>query len=97
MSRELEELDRRLRSGRAIAVAHRSPRDKDASGIGMTVALLYHLNSYLVSVETFRDDGGYGEKLLRTERSFDSLEAALEEIAQHGFRIDQLKVQPEPP
>jgi hypothetical protein len=42
-------------------------------------------------VETFKDDGGYGERLSRTERSFETLQAALDEVVKHGFHVDQLK------
>ena len=59
----------------------------------MTVALLYlyHMGAYVVSVEKFRDDGGYGEKLSREECSYESLQAALDAISEHGFSANDLK------
>ena len=93
MSISLEALDRSIRSDRTIAVAYRSPRNSDSGGVGITVSLFYHLNVYVVSVEKFRDDGGFGENLSRTERDLGTLKDALDEVARNGFNVDELELQ----
>ena len=90
MSVSLVQLDQNVLSLGKIGVAQRSPRDPGSKGIGVTVALLYHMGVYVVSVEKFRDDGGYGEKLSREECSYESLQAALDAISQHGFSVNDL-------
>lgn len=87
-----QRIERRLRALREIAVAHRSARDPAAEdGVGVTVSLRLGGAAYIVSVERYRDDGGYGQRLSRDEQSFESLGAALAEVARHGFQPDQLK------
>ena len=90
MSTSLDQLARGLRVLNKIAVAHRSARDPGSNGVGVTVSLRCRGPQYVVSVEHYRDDGGYGEKLSRTEKSFDTLDAAVEHVGQQGFSIEQL-------
>lgn len=89
----VRQLDQDIRSSKKIAVAYRSPNEASSEGIGVTVALFYHLNAYVISVEKFRNDGGYGENFSRSENSFETLQAAIDEITQHGFSVEQMKIQ----
>lgn len=91
MASPLERLEQGLRRRGALAAANRHPRGSVLERIGTTVYLRLLENAYVVSVEHYRDDGGYGETVSRNEQSFDSLEAALAEIAGHGFSAEQLK------
>jgi hypothetical protein len=91
MSTPLDELLRGLRTLNEIAVAHRSAREPGSNGVGVTVSLRCRGPKYVVSVEHYRDDGGYGEKLSRVEESFDTLDAAVEHVGQQGFSVEDLK------
>lgn len=91
MQDDSQRIERRLRALGEIAVANRSARDPAADGIGLTVSLRLGGAAYIVSVERYRDDGGFGHKLSRDEQTFESLGAALAEVARHGFAPDQLK------
>lgn len=91
MQEDSQRIERRLRALGEIAVAHRSARDPASEGVGVTVALRLGGAAYIVSVERYRDDGGFGQKLSREEKTFDSLGAALAEVARFGFTPDQLK------
>ena len=91
MQDDSQRIERRLRALGEIAVANRSARDPAAEGIGVTVSLRLGGAAYIVSVERYRDDGGFGRKLSRDEATFESLGAALAEVARHGFQPDQLK------
>ncbi len=91
MQDESQRIERRLRALGEIAVANRSARDPAADGIGVTVSLRLGGAAYIVSVERYRDDGGFGRKLSRDEQTFENLGAALAEVARHGFQPDQLK------
>lgn len=86
-----QRIERRLRALGEIAVAHRPARDPASEGVGVTVSLHLRGAVYVVSVERYRDDGGYGQKLSREEKTFDSIGAALAEVARHGFTPDHLK------
>ncbi|NVB81016.1 MAG: hypothetical protein HOV81_21650 [Kofleriaceae bacterium] len=90
-SHQLDRLERGLRQRREIAVAHRNARAPGAEGKGVTVSLRMHKADYVVCVEYYRDDGGYGETLSRNDHPFQSLEAALDEVARHGFTAEQLE------
>lgn len=87
-----EQFEHRMRHKGELAQANRSPHDPGANGVGVHVTLHFrkHLGTYLATVEKYRDDGGYGEKLSREELSCASLDAALHELAQHGFTVEQL-------
>jgi len=87
-----QRIERRLRALGEIAVAQRTARDPAAiDGVGVTVSLRLGGAEYIVSVERYRDGGGFGQKLSREEKTFESLGAALAEVARFGFTPDQLK------
>jgi hypothetical protein len=93
MTHSLEQLDRDIRLSKKIAVGYKAPQESGPRGIGVTVSLFYQQNSYMVSVEEFRDDGGYGENLSRIEHAYETLQTAIAAITQHGFKIEQLIIQ----
>ncbi len=86
-----QRIERRLRALGEIAVAHRAARDPASDGVGVTVSLSLRGAVYVVAVERYKDVGGFGQKLSREEKTFDSITTALAEVARHGFTPDHLK------
>lgn len=72
-------------------MAHRAARDPASDGVGVTVSLSLRGAVYVVAVERYKDVGGFGQKLSREEKTFDSITTALAEVARHGFTPDHLK------
>ena len=90
MNISLDELDRALTKDGATAFANRSPRAGGPDGIGVSVAIHYNRfkGPYIVSVEKYVDDGGYGQKLSRHELARETLVAVLAEARVHGFGVE---------
>jgi hypothetical protein len=87
-----EELERQIRVFGEIATALRRPIASESPDVGITVGVRFRRDKFVVRVETFLVDDGYGQSLSANDTAFDTFDDAVAFLVEHGFSVETLHV-----